>query len=137
MDQREKAAHLDHVTEVFRILREADLMLDSCPLLWHVDDDGRLQLAVNCSDTFAWGCADCESIGPDDVPLLRQCLADLKAADGCGEIWLAELYCCRKRAMRPMNVWIKRVPPRDDMPQCVLDLILAAGPDRESTFTAP
>ncbi len=137
MDRDQKADHLDYVTEVFRIMREADMMGQDTPLIWHVDGDGRLWLSMMCSDTFAWGCADCEGITADDLPTLRQCLADLTAADRFGAIWLAELYCCRKRGMRPMNVWIKRVPQRDDMPQAVLDLIMAAGPERESTFTAP
>jgi hypothetical protein len=131
-----KVTHLEHVTEVFRILREAELMRESCPLIWVVDGD-KLLLSIDCSDTFAWGCADCEGVDYEDLPMLRQCLDDLKAADKYGDMWLAELYCCRKRKMRPMNAWIKRVPPRDGMPQAVLDLIMAAGPERESTLTAP
>lgn len=137
MDTFEQVAHLDYVTELFRILREADLMGESTPLIWQVDQEGRLRFSMLCSDTFAWGCADAEEVTRKDLPLLRECLADLKAVKDYGELWLSVLYCCRKREMRPMNAWVEKVPRADGMPQAVLDLILAAGPERESTFMAP
>jgi hypothetical protein len=126
--------HLAYITELFQILRDADLMVDSTPLIWSKDGNGRMTFAMVCSDTFAWGCADAEEIALEDLPMLRGCLDDLKAAGDYSEVWLAELYCARKRGMRPMNRWMQ-------VHQAELGaaaaLIEAAGPERESMFGAP
>ena len=63
--------------------------------------------SMACSDTFAWGCADAETIMAEDIPLLRQTLVDLKAVGDYSEMWLGPLFCARKRDMRPMNRWMK------------------------------
>lgn len=128
--------HLAFLLDLLALLRDADMMGQDMPMIWHVTD-GRAHLSVICSDTFAWGCADAEEITAADMPLLRQCLTDLRAAEVHGEIWLGELYCCRKRGMRPMNRWIKDMREREGLSDAVLALIEAAGPARESMFGAP
>jgi hypothetical protein len=127
--------HLQFILELLKISRDADLIYQDCPFLWHVEDD-RAHFSMACSDTFAWGCADAEDITPDDLPLLRQTFADLKAAEGHSEIWLAELYSARRRGMRPMNRWMQ-VQRREGMNDAAYALFCAAGPERESTWTAP
>ena len=59
------------------------------------------------------------------VPLLRRCLADLRAHDE--EDLLSYLYSARKRGMRPMQEWITMFVSDPD----VLDLFLDAGPERD------
>lgn len=67
---------------------------------------------------------------PDDLPLLHQCLADLREADD--ETLLPELYAARKRGLRPMRLWLygggrhKAVPGEKALP-----LFEAAGPERD------
>jgi len=81
------------------------------------DQDGKSTIGIflNCSDVFAWGCADCEPITQEDLPsLYRMCradpkygdikwvckkanlqpqraLADIMKAAGCWEPWMDEL----------------------------------------------
>lgn len=128
--------HLAFILGLLALLRDADMMGQDTPLIWSVQD-GRARLSMMCSDTFAWGCADAEEVTAADMPLLRQCLTDLRAAEEHGEIWLGELYCCRKRGMRPMNRWVKDMREREGLSDVVRALIEAAGPVRESVFGAP
>lgn len=128
--------HLAFILELLAILAEAEKTFEDTPMFWHVKD-GRASFHMACSDTFAWGCADAEEITPADIPLLRKTLDDLKALNDYEEIWLGELYCCRKRAMRPMNRWIKDMREREGLSDGVLALIEACGPARESVFGAP
>lgn len=67
-------------------------------LFWR-HDNGVLSLYADCSDVFAWACADCEPIETEaDVALLEQCLRDLQAATGeTYPRWLTELYAARRR----------------------------------------
>jgi hypothetical protein len=126
--------HLAYITELFQILHEAELEGNDTPLIWHKDSNGRMAFFMMCSDTFAWGCADAEEIALEDLPMLRQCLDDLKAAGDYSEVWLAELYCARKRGMRPMNRWMEAYWAELGSAR---ELIEAAGPERESVFGAP
>lgn len=131
-----EAEHLRFILELLEITRDAELTFEDCPFLWHVRD-GRAHFSMACSDTFAWGCADAEAIEPGDLPLLRQTLADIRAADKYGEMWLGVLFCARKRGMRPMNRWLKDMREKEGLTDAVHDLFLAAGPERESTWFAP
>lgn len=127
---------LEYVRGVLGILAEAELVWQDTPILWHVAKARDVKFSMACSDTFYWGSADCEPIEKEDVAILRACLADLKAADPVfGHIWLPLLYCCRKRVMRPMNRYMEM--ERGEMPEAVVKLIEAAGPERESVFGAP
>lgn len=105
--------------------------------------DGHVRFAAMCSDTFAWGCADAESIElPGDLESLRQALDDARAVerdnpgeDGRQNVFVdwVTLWCCRKRGMRPMNAWMKKLVthPAEQA------LFEAAGPERISEFGAP
>ena len=130
------AEHLQYVLDVLAITHDADLTFQDCPFLWHVAD-GRAVFSMACSDTFAWGCADAETITPEDIPLLRQTLADLKAAGDYSEAWLGPLFCARKRGMRPMNRWMRDMTEREGLRGGALELFLATGPERESVWMAP
>lgn len=104
---------------------------------------GPISFAAMCSDTFAWGCADCEDIElPGDLDSLRQTLDDARAVernnpgiDGHQDVFVdwVTLWCCRKRGMRPMNAWMKKVAKHP----AEIDLFEATGPPRESVFGAP
>lgn len=127
---------MSYTDEVLSVLQEAELMYADTPVRWHVVGHD-VTFYMCCSDTFAWGCADAEQIEPGDVELLRQTIADLKAAEPAGEIWTGILFCARKRGMRPMNRWLKDVVSRGDMTPAVEALFSAAGLVRESVFGAP
>ncbi len=85
-------------------------------VFWRPDAvDGWRAYAI-CSDWFAWATADCEEIGPEDLPLLIQCLADLQSVeqecltdseahenDRVATAYLPNLYASRKRQLRPMR----------------------------------
>jgi hypothetical protein len=128
--------HLQYILDILEITRDAELIWQDCPFLWHVTDR-RATFSMVCSDTFAWGCADAETIEPGDIPLLRECLSDLRAASQHGEIWLGILFCARKRGMRPMNRWMKHMREKEGMSEAVYALFCAAGPERESVWGAP
>jgi hypothetical protein len=130
------AEHLQFILDLLAITRDADLIYQECPFLWHVAD-GRVTFSMACSDTFAWGCADAETIEPRDLPLLRECLSDLRAAGQYEEMWLGILFCARKRGMRPMNRWVKDMREKEGMNNTVHALFCAAGPERESAWGAP
>lgn len=142
------AYHLsEYVLNVLKIMEQAD-QYES--MLWRVDGE-KVTFALMCSDTFAWGCADAEEILPGDLPLLWQTWQDLKAVEAAHRgsqalCDLPELYAARKRGMRPMNAWITtqdgtRKKPAGTAPkpewEPVKALFYAAGPERESTWTAP
>lgn len=128
--------YIAYVNELFRILRDADLMGESTPLIWTFDGD-HVIFHVMCSDMFFWASADAEVITLDDMPLLRQTLNDLRAVGDYSEVWLGELFCCRKRGMRPMNAWFKLRAKSNDLGEGAWMLFEAAGPERESTWQAP
>lgn len=129
------AEHLHYILDVLAITRDADVIGQDCPLLWSVHER-RASFSMMCSDTFAWGCADAETIEPGDIPLLRQCVEDLGGFRGSQE-YLGELFSARKRGMRPMNRWMKDMREKEGMTDAVYALFCAAGPERESTWKAP
>lgn len=111
-----------YVADVLRIYQAADL---HDRLMWQVTPSGNIQFSATCSDTFWWGTADVEDIGPGDVGLLRRCLDDLRAA-GDEDYLIGELFAARKRNMRPMRLWLKTVEDA-----ATLGLFVAAGPERD------
>jgi hypothetical protein len=129
------AEQLRYINELFRILRDVDFGGDD--LLWGFFPDGRLAFSLICSDTFWWGTADCEPVDPDDLTLLRQCAADLAAADTVGTIWLSTLYAARKRGLRPMNRWMRDQQADGSLREGVVALLEACSPQRDSTMMAP
>lgn len=83
-----------YVAEVLDIFIEADIAGE---MHWW-RDKGRIIPCAQCSDFFDWASADAEPIYEEDVPLLRECLADLKAIDpNYGPIYLEWLFAFRKR----------------------------------------
>ena len=104
-------------------------------LWWRAYEDGQIKLFAQCSDTFHWASADMEEIEEDDIPLLRQCLEDLKAVDE--QYLLDVLFAARKRKMRPMSLWLAFRDPKTgeydrDKPRWEShQLFLDAGPERD------
>lgn len=125
----EAMAQLRYLEAVLDVFRDADSFQF---LMWRRTDTG-IRFAAMCSDTFAWGTADAERIEPEDVPLLRQCLVDLRTADPrLGECDLPELFAARKRGMRPMRLYLYPKHERTDAGwPAVRELFLAAGPERD------
>lgn len=130
------AEHLHYILDVLAITADAELTFQDTPFLWHVREH-RASFSMMCSDTFAWGCADAETIEPGDIPLLRECVAELRSAGQYEEMWLGVYFCTRKRGMRPMNRWMKDMREKEGMNETVHALFCAAGPERESVFGAP
>lgn len=105
-------------------------------LFWHGDagpffkssnQDTPIYASVNCNDLFYWGCAEAETVWPEDLPDIERAIADAKACDDPsdhGEIFGTSLWCCRKRATRPQKPCMKDYKPE------LLQLFLACGPER-------
>ena len=113
-------AYLVEVLEIFHEFSE-DLWL------WRERDHlGRMGFSLNCSDLFHWAAADSEPIEPADLPLLRQTVADLGAE---GRIWASELFCARKRGIRPQGAFLARTLA--GATPMIVGLFEAAGPPRD------
>lgn len=70
-------------------------------LMWNSD----LEFAIDCSDVFAWACADAEDITSDqDIDALAQAVQD---AGDDGPL----LYCARRRHMRPQGAMYDHLKP--------------------------
>jgi hypothetical protein len=93
-----------------------DLLLEK-KLRVNVRADG-CSMWVDCSDTFAWGCADGEDIVLDELPSLIECFV-LSPAHG------DELWSARKRGMRPQTACYRKRYPKDEW-----HLFDACGPER-------
>jgi hypothetical protein len=131
--------HLKFVSQVLDFFSKNDVTED---LMWSVDHN-LVRFSAQCSDVFHWASADSEDIGPDDLPLLQQCIDDLRATEiDAAVVYTAELYAARKRGMRPMRKWFDAVidgsrterllsraldGPRNER---FRELFLAAGPER-------
>jgi hypothetical protein len=147
----------DYTVELLKLFRELDMEDE---LYWHFNEKpfdykhpkytDYPTFWVICSDFFHWGSADGEDIEPGDIPLLRQCIEDLKATGA--QLWVMEvplLYAARKRGMRPMSLWLQRLRTgsygREERSQEKIDawnaeygeshekmheLFIAAGPER-------
>lgn len=97
MTDADRLVYLESVLALF-----ADDPLDL--LVASVSADGHVTLAVNCSDVFAWACADMERITPDDLPLLRLCYTRLEVVDET--YLLGELYAAAKRRRSPQAPYL-------------------------------
>jgi hypothetical protein len=100
----------DQAAQVLALWEEADLYED---LFWRVTRTPQglglhkteVRLFAQCSDLFYWATADLEEIVPEDLPLLRSTLDDLKLVGAT--YYLNELFSCRKRKLRPQKPWYK------------------------------
>lgn len=81
-------------------------------------EKGSVKMAVDCSDTFFWGCSDCEEISLEELPSLVECYAASPTYGG-------ELWCAKKRGMRPQSASYKECYPEIEWP-----LFDACGPER-------
>lgn len=79
---------------------------DTSELWWRTDGEyAPVTLLINCNDLFYWGMADCETITPEDIPDLKQAVADITFE---GEYHHAHLlWVCRKRQQRPQTAYYK------------------------------
>lgn len=92
---------LGYVSEVLGIFQLADH--EGGTLSWNIQKDGP-HFRVRCSDFFVLAMSDSEAIEVEDVPLLRECFKELhEQIGGFMEVYLNELYVCRKRQERPMK----------------------------------
>jgi hypothetical protein len=117
---------IDFIRAVLRVFDECDCHED---LIWRVKDE-EVTFAAMCSDVFWWGTADAEDITPADVPLLESSAADLRAINR--DEFTAELYCARKRGMRPQGAWYG-----PGMEPELVALFDACGPWRETDLMNP
>jgi len=107
MDDAAKLVHWDYIVEVLKTFRDLDTEEE---LYWRFGEDGEPIFWVLCSDLFHWASADGEDLLPEDLPLLRQCIEDLKKTEaGIWELYVGELFASRKRGMRPMSLWLQRL----------------------------
>lgn len=108
---------------VLRYAVEQDIIDDILWGRWVAGKHEKLLPSIKCSDTFSWGCADCEALTPDNFDLLKQCCAEVEAVDKYpyhGPL----LFCCRTRKERPMLQCYK------ELPATIRPLIDACGPER-------
>lgn len=110
---------------LFKLVAEHDIR-DA--LYWSED----LSFYFLCNDFFYWGCADAEDIeNQQDVDLLEQCIKDCQAVREFGENHATELFCARKRKMRPQSAVYKFIEKE------LWHLFDACGPEREVNIVNP
>ncbi|WP_016888285.1 hypothetical protein [Mycobacteroides abscessus] len=85
---------------------------DACESIWWRWNEGRTELLVlvNCSDLFDWGTADCELVTEENLPILKQSIADVQVVSGSeydGQSTAFLLFCCRVRKQRPQGAYYK------------------------------
>lgn len=124
---------------------EVRLVAKTC---WELDVEGHwwadytaedeVKCTIDCSDVFAWGCADSEELEPEDIPLLKQAHAELEALppeEGQTHhgysAYSEMLYCAKKRKMRPQGAVYK------NLPQPTWPLFNSCGAHREPCFGNP
>jgi hypothetical protein len=107
----------DYVVEILKTFRELDIEDE---LYWHFHAtpyNPHKPVYVDyptfwllCSDTFGWGVADGEDILPEDLPLLKDTIADLKEiGSNYWEGYISPLFAARKRKQQPMFLWMERL----------------------------
>lgn len=115
-------------------------------VLYRVNADKTdLRISIDCSDLFDWASADAEELLPSDLPDLYQAYEDLRAIKTAGPryhfIYAGELWCARKRGMRPQGPWYGYTSNdairRQFLPEEVEALFDACGPDRGDKYARP
>lgn len=81
--------------EPFEMAREL-IAREVCDLFPDNESVDRFVLLANCSDVFAWGCADCEPVSPKDI-------ASLYENWKLNAIWGPVAWACKKRNMQPQS----------------------------------
>lgn len=113
---------------IWRVLEQ--FAFDACDHLFFRVDDGHMSIGVNCSDTFAWGCADFEEITPANLDILIAARKDVTDIDRLAWEWPL-LFCARVRAMRPQGAVYKSIKPT------LHHLFDECGPSREAGLGNP
>jgi len=114
----------EYKINLLKLVSKHDLQYD---LDWSED----LSFYILCNDFFSWGCADAEAIeNQQDVDLLEQCIKDCQAVRQSGEVHASQLYCAKKRKMRPQGA---AYPYEKDL----WPLFDACGPEREINMGNP
>lgn len=102
-----------------------DRKWDSSAISRNTLPDGRTEVSIICNDLFWWGCADAEPIESHaDLAALVQAHDDSSEAG-------FELYCARRRRMRPQGAIYKYYSAE------VQRLFDACGPDRSVDVLNP
>jgi hypothetical protein len=117
---------MEFILEVLGLLAELDCYSE--PIYWACHGDyAPITFFVNCNDLFYWATADAEKLTPEDMPALKQAIADVIEITGKTDIYIGfELWCARKREMRPQQP----AYPKDEQLRALFD---ACGPPRTST----
>ena len=109
------------ILEVLGLMADTDCY--SC-IWWRCDGEyAPITFFVNCNDLFWWATADVEQVTPDDLPALRQAIAEVCEIDKHGAPEGFELWAARKRKMRPQQP----AYPKDERLRPLFD---ACGPAR-------
>lgn len=137
-----KDVDLEFVCRALSIFNGFDA-LDSGDIWWRTDGEyAPITLLVNCNDLFVWGCADCEEITRENLPILEATFAELKALNKKDGVFYEEthlercapaVFCCRVRKMRPQGACYNE----KYYPKAVWPLFDSAGPERETGFGNP
>jgi len=72
-------------------------------LFWRCEEPGTVSFFVNVNDMFYWATADMEPITPEDLPAMRQALADVRTITEQDIYEGFLLWAARKRKMRPQQ----------------------------------
>ena len=99
--------------------------------VWWQVHDGQVTWLVTCNDEFSWGCAACEEITPNNLPVLKQAMVDALAVDENAKPDAIELFVARVRQMRPQNA------SYDLYNKALWPLFDACGPERKKDFGNP
>jgi len=100
-------------------------------LWWRIDGEyAPITFFVNCNDVFYWGCADAETITPENVDLLEQSMKDAEGTHQYGELYGTMLWCARVRKQRPQGA---AYPDEREL----WPLFDECGPERETGFGNP
>lgn len=128
-----KVQILDAHAFTLRVLALFAMFPNDCTeqLMWRCDGEyAPLTFMVNCSDVFAWACADAEIIEPGDIDDLKRAFADVRAADDCSMDEAPNLWVARKRRTRPQGAAYPKTP-------ALWPLFDAAGPERAVALDNP
>jgi len=112
---------------IMLVLRVTDRAEIGEELMWNVSRFDTVEFSIKCSDEFFWGCADAETITPENIGTLMRAIADVSAVS-IYTFRATTLFCARVRGLRPQNRWFDYIA---DEP-AVVELFKAAGPPREA-----
>jgi hypothetical protein len=121
-----KPVSYEFILEVLQLIAKTD-SFDA--VWWRCDGEyAPITFLVNCNDLFRWATADCEKLTSENLPILKQSIADVYEAshDEYGDAeweWGYLLFCARIRKLRPQQP----AYPNDKLLRALFD---AVGPPR-------